>query len=147
MLSEIQKQKLVYFFSVLDINGNGVLQPDDFTNVGDRISDLIGYGKKSKKRLKLKVKSYRLFIQVLTDIGKDQTELRLEEWVKFFEEHALEQPQKYVVRTVNYLFSIFDQDGDGFITQDEYMDMFKAYDLDMEDVEKGFGQLDLNADK
>jgi len=147
MLSNNQKLKLEFFFSVLDVNGNGILQPDDFTLIGDRISNLIGHEKKSKKRLNLKVKSYRLFIQILTDIGKEETELSVLEWVDFFNTHALEMPQKYVIRTVNYLFSIFDQDGDGFITEDEYLDMFKAYDLDVDDVEKGFKMLDENDDK
>jgi len=147
MLSNNQRLKLEFFFSVLDVNGNGILQPDDFTLIGNRISDLIGHEIKSKQRLNLKVKSYRLFIQILTDIGKEQTELLLDEWIDFFDTHALEMPQKYVIRTVNYLFSIFDQDGDGYITKDEYLDMFKAYDLDVEDVEKGFRMLDENGDK
>lgn len=146
MSSAIQQRKLEYFFSVLDLNGNGILQPDDFTIVGDRISDLIGLPKKSKKRLHLKVRSYRLFIQILTDIEKEKTELNKSEWLSFFTELEVEHSQKYISRTVSYLFSIFDQNGDGLITEDEYLDMFKAYDLNLEHVAMGFKLLDLNGD-
>lgn len=145
-MTDVQKQKITHFFNVLDNNGNGILEKDDFELVGETMSDIIGFSENSRERLHLKLKSHGLFIQILKDIEKEEAELTLDEWIKFFEEIVLSQPNDYVNQSATYLFSLFDQDMDGHIDEREYLDMFKAYGLYMSVAKKAFDLLDINGD-
>jgi hypothetical protein len=149
MLGEIQKKKLLHFFNVMDANHNRVLQPDDFAHVATKISDILEHPKDSRLRLGLQVRSYRLFIQLLTDLGKEQTTLNLEEWMSLFDRILNGEStfiKNYVNRTAAYIFSMFDQNNDGYISIDEYRDMFTVYNIDMKYLSLGFGKLDANND-
>mgnify|MGYP006274069733 CR=1 FL=1 len=149
MLSDIQEKKLRHFFDVMDDNDNRVLQPDDFTSVASKISDILGHPKHSTHRLQLQVRSYRLFIQLLTDIGKEETNITLDEWLELFDRILHGKAtfiKSYVYRTASYIFSMFDQNNDRYITKDEYQDMFKVYDIDMKYLDMGFRKLDFNDD-
>lgn len=145
-MTEVQKQKIIHFFNVLDHNGNGVLEHTDFEQVGEDMSDIIGLAENSRERLLLRLKAHGLFIQILQDINKEDAELHLDEWIKFFEEVVLARPNDYVNQSSTYLFSLFDQDGDGYIDEREYLDMFRAYGLYVSIAKKGFDKLDLNDD-
>ncbi len=145
-MTDLQKQKILHFFNVLDNNSNGVLEKDDFELVGETMSDIIGYSDNARERLLLKLKAHGLFIQILRDINKEEAELTPDEWVQFFDEVVLSKPNDYDNQSSTYLFSLFDQDGDGFIDEREYLDMFKAYGLYMSVAKKAFDKLDINGD-
>ncbi|GAB4236303.1 MAG: hypothetical protein Tsb0034_10820 [Ekhidna sp.] len=145
-MTNVQKQKISHFFNVLDHDGNGLLQALDFELVGSAISDIIGYSENSTDRLELKLRAHRLFVQVLKDIDKKEAEITLKEWLRFFAEVVLTKPNDYINQSSTYLFSLFDQDGDGYIDEKEYMDMFKAYGLYSAQAKKAFDLLDLNGD-
>lgn len=146
-MNTIQEQKIIHFFKVLDSNGNGTLEGNDFEMIGENMSSIIGYTEKSRERLKLKLKAHGLFIQILNDMKKDEAQLSQAEWVQFFDEVVLSKPNDYINQSSTYLFSLFDQDGDGYIDEQEYIDMFKAYGLYMSVAKKAFDLLDLNGDK
>lgn len=146
-MTEIQKDKILHFFHVLDRDSNGVLEEEDFTLVGDGISDQIGHSTNSTQRLSLKVKAYSLFLQILKDIGKPEATLTQDEWLLFCENHVLVKSNDYILQTSDYLFSLFDQDNDGYIDKDEYLDMFKAYGLYGANAMKAFDLIDLNGDE
>lgn len=145
-MTDLQKQKILHFFNVLDNNGNGVLEKDDFELVGETMSDIIGFSDNARERLLLKLKAHGLFVQILKDINKEEAELTPDEWVQFFDEVVLSKPNDYVNQSSTYLFSLFDQDGDGHIDEREYLDMFKAYGLYMSVAKKAFDMLDINGD-
>lgn len=145
MTDGILEQKWHYFFSVLDTDRNGVLQPSDFLLVADRISDLVTFNHADQKT-SLSSRSYRLFIQITTDIGKEETTLTREEWIRFFNEIVLSRPSRYIATTARYIFSLFDQDGDGYISREEYLDMIRAYGLNLDEIEDNFALLDLDDD-
>lgn len=145
MMEGILEQKWHYFFSVLDTDRNGVLQPSDFILVADRISDLVLF-QDPDKLSNLTSKSYRLFIQITTDIQKEETTITRDEWIKFFSEVVLARPVKYITTTARYIFSLFDQDGDGYISRDEYLNMLQAYGLNLDEIEDNFALLDLDDD-
>lgn len=145
-MTDVQKQKITHFFNVLDHDGNSLLQPEDFQLVGDTISDIVGFNENTRERLELKLRAHKLFIQILKDINKEEAILSLAEWIQFFEEVVLTRPNDYVNQSSTYLFSLFDQDGDGYIDQKEYMDMFKAYGLYSAQAKKAFDMLDINGD-
>lgn len=145
-MTDLQQQKITHFFNVLDNDGNGLLEPDDFELIGNGISNIIGYAEQSVERLELKLRAHKLFVQILRDIDKKEAEITLKEWVQFFEIIVLNSPNDYVNQSSTYLFSLFDQDGDGYIDEREYLDMFKAYGLYVSTAKKAFDLLDLNGD-
>lgn len=149
-MNEVQKSKLTYFFSVLDSNGNQILQPDDFTLVAEKISDRLGYDKESKSRLELRLKSSRLFVQILADLEKEDVSITLDDWLgffKFFETKHPEYVKRYITRIVHYIFSLFDHNNDLQINRQEYKDMFRVYSLNPEFQDVGFDKLDENGDQ
>lgn len=149
-MTTLQQSKLEYFFSILDTDGNQILQPDDFLRVADRIGDKLGYGESSKARLKLRLKSYRLFVQILTDIGKEEESISLREWLAFFEYFNFKQPayiNRYMIRITYYIFSLFDSNFDMHIGRQEYREMFRTYNIDLAEAQMSFDKLDENEDE
>lgn len=148
MLSEVRKQKLTYLFMILDSNKNGLLQPDDFVMVADKICDILEYDENDKERLRLKLKALRLFVQLLTDMGKSDVVVNLDEWYQLFDSRKVEpkSAKKYIFRTAAYIFNLFDQNEDRIISKKEYLDMFKIYNIDLQYSEVGFEKLDTNQD-
>ena len=145
-MNEVQRKKITHFFHVLDRDRNELLQPDDFQLLGETISNIVGHPSEAVERLDLKLRAHKLFIQILKDINKRKAEITLEEWLIFFDEVVLTRPNDYINQSSTYLFSLFDQDGDGFIDEREYLDMFKAYGLYTSTAKKAFDLLDLNGD-
>lgn len=149
MITPIQKRKLTHLFNILDADKNGILQPDDFTIVADRISNLLGYSKDSNSRLSLEARSFRLFIQLLTDLNKEEASIYYEEWIELFDKILLKNERlmySYIQRTAAYMFMLFDQNGDQVVSEEEYMDMFRAYNISDEYVRIAFKKLDDNGD-
>lgn len=146
-MTDIQKTKILHFFNVLDHDGNGILEQEDFELVSEAICDIRGLASNSTERLNLGIKSHVIFVQVLKDLEKDTAIIRQEEWLKFFERQILSRSEDYIKKVVTYVFSIFDQDGDGHIDEKEYLDMFKAYGLYTAQAKKAFDLLDLNSDE
>lgn len=146
-MTEIQRHKLLHFFHVLDRDCNGVLEEEDFTLVGDGISDQIGHADNSRERLFIKVRAYGLFLHILDDLKKTQATLTIDEWLMFFENFVLVKSNDYILKASDYLFSLFDQDENGYLDKSEYLDMFKVYGLYTANAMKAFDLLDLNSDE
>lgn len=148
-MTELHQSKLEYFFSILDENGNGVLQPNDFVAVAHKLSEKLGFGAKSRMRHKLSLQATKLFVQVLTDIEKEDEQISLVEWLQFFEYFGFEKPgyiQGYISRIVNYIFLLFDRNFDKYISREEYTEMFRTYNLDPKYERESFEKLDQNGD-
>ncbi len=75
MLTEVRRKKLSYLFNILDSNKNELLQPDDFSQVAEKMSDSLNFEENSKERLRLKLKSLRLYVQLLTDMEKEDVSI------------------------------------------------------------------------
>ncbi|WP_258100495.1 EF-hand domain-containing protein [Marinoscillum pacificum] len=149
MAKDIRKQKLTYLFQILDSDRNGILEPDDFVLVAERISDILQVGKEDPQRLQLKFKATRIYMDLLQDMGKTKVELDDQEWCAFFisdEESDSSAVKRYIFRTASYIFMLFDQDGDKQISKKEYQDMFTVYEIDQEHSEYAFEKLDTNHD-
>jgi len=145
-MTDIQRQKVLHFFNVLDRDGNGMLHESDFSLVAESLSDQVGHSEHSTSRLSLKVKAYSLFLQILEDIGQEDASIAPEVWLDFFEQYVLKESNNYIHKTSEYLFSLFDQNQDGYIDQTEYMDMFHAYGLFKANAARAFDLIDLNGD-
>lgn len=151
MLSKVQQRKIAHLFDVLDTNRNGLLQLDDFVAVSDHIVSLMQWERDSRKARTLLNKASRLFIQLVIDTGEMSMGISKAKWLAFFERELNKNDRKgplhhYVHRTTHHLFSLFDLNGDKFISKEEYANMLGAYNLSHAESETSFELLDQNGD-
>ena len=75
----------------------------------------------------------------------------LDDWLMFCEKYlfndSTDHYDTFVNNLVSKIFEFFDTNKDGFISQDEYIDMFVAMGADRNYSYKVFDQLDVNGDK
>lgn len=150
MLSEIQKRKIHHLFNVLDIDKDGVLQPQDFVNVGNRIIAQPSTQINERHGRLILLKSHRLFVQLLTDTENPELQLTLWDWIDFFKNEISMEEQGilnfYIQRTSRHIFDLFDKDHDHFISKPEYFNMLTIYEISHENADAGFKELDTNMD-
>jgi Ca2+-binding EF-hand superfamily protein len=154
VISPLQIKKIRHFFDVLDTDKNGYIEPTDFKSVALKISEKAALPEHSKEFDNLLVQSYRIFIQVLTDLEKhEDLEIHSDEWVKFFHKNLLDKTQSgepmihaYITRVVYYIFNLFDKNGDQYISPDEYVRMFEVYNIDSSTSKSCFDKLDTSKD-
>ncbi|MEP4532027.1 MAG: EF-hand domain-containing protein [Cyclobacteriaceae bacterium] len=150
MLSEFQKQKWIHFFNILDFNKNGKITIEDFIAIAENLCVLWGVreGDEEYKEIMTKCKnSWVSFTNAIPEdmvmeVHRNQVLLLADEFIggdgKHFEE--------YVSHFVGEIFSQFDINNDGYISLDEYVDLFMAYHIEIRYSAKSFTKLDLNGD-
>lgn len=152
MLSEFQTRKLTYFFGLLDLNKNGFLQLSDFTEISERIRQKLDYNDASSEHKFLVDTSVRFFHRLLADIPHaDNQVIKLQEWLEFFDAEIISSREEdvldeYVEMIIGFLFDLFDDNHDGYISVEEYADIFLIYGIDIKYSAKAFIKLDLNQD-
>lgn len=144
-MTELQKAKQVHYFNVLDYNGDGVLEKQDFVDVADRLAKMRGYEDGSSKHTAVRQEILRMWTNARALSGKEgQTEITLEDWLAH-EEKVLDSNvliHSYVQGIARAIFDILDADNDGVISKDEYLTFFRSFRGDEEDAEQAFQTLD-----
>ncbi|REE02109.1 EF-hand domain-containing protein [Marinoscillum furvescens] len=152
MITEVQRKKLAHFFELLDSHKNGFLHVDDFSEIAERIRMGIGYEAGGEKHKFLAEKSTRFFHAFLNAIPHNGNQvITKEEWVNFVEEEIISKGNEEVLEEfkefiIGFLFDLFDENHDGYISTDEFVDMFVVYGIDIKYSAKSFLKLDLNKD-
>jgi len=148
MTDSFQRKKLGYFFRILDLNRNGCLQMDDFTEMVEKVRITLQYEPGSKEHKRITEKAVKLFNSLVKDIKPFSfNQVTEEEWVIFFmnevvlsgDEDALDDYKELIF---NFMFDFFDQNRDGFISKKEYEDFYDIFGIDRSFCDKAFTQLD-----
>jgi len=152
MISEFQKKKYIHFFNLLDSHKNGYLHVDDFSEIAERIRMGLGYPEGSDKHKFLAEKSAHFFHRLLSSTPHDGNQIITQkEWINYLyneivtanDEEELEEFEEFII---GFLFDMFDDNHDGYISTDEYVDMFVVYGIDIKYSAKAFLNLDVNKD-
>ena len=146
MPSEFQSKKLKYFFHILDLNRNGAIQLDDFSEMAEHVRQIMGYEEGSKEHKRITDKATRFYHSLVRDISpSNRQEIVMEEWIAFFEnvvirdEDALDEYKEMIF---TFMFDFFDQNRDGFISRKEYEDFYQIFGIDDQYLDKAFQKLD-----
>lgn len=152
MLSDLRREKLSYFFDLLDLNRNGLLQFNDFSEMAEQVRLRLEFEEGSKEHKNIADKAIHLFHQLLHDISPKETQsIQKKEWMDYFntelgdsiDEEVLETYQELMYQ---HVFDFFDHNHDGFITKDEYELFFEIFGVDEKHLDKCFSMLDANGD-
>jgi Ca2+-binding EF-hand superfamily protein len=151
MLTDLQTKKLTHYFNLLDYDNNGIVEKSDFTAIAENLCVLWGFREGTEK--------YNYYIQVfgqgwddfrnlVENLDKDKASLV--EWLEFGDRFIVngteEQYEKYVKMVAREIFDCFDSNGDGYISLEEYIDLFMAYRIEVRYSAKAYTRLDRNSD-
>lgn len=152
MLSEFQHQKWLHFFSILDFNKNGKINIDDFIGIAENLCVLWGYSEGSKEYDEVLRKCKKSWSELTRIVPREVVEeVYRDEFVEcagdLVDEAGNDLFNQHVSSFVGEIFDYFDQNNDGFISIEEYVDLFMAYHIEVRYSGKAFTKLDLNGDE
>ncbi len=148
MSVEFQRKKLGYFFRILDLNSNGCLQMDDFTEMVEKVRVTLGYDPEDKNHKRITDKAVKLFNSLVSDIKPfTYNQVTEDEWINFFIDQVIltddeDTLDEYKELIFNFMFDFFDQNRDGFISKKEYEDFYDIFGIDRNYCDKAFSLLD-----
>ena len=150
--TELQKEKLLHMFALLDVDGNGVLEYDDFRMVVDTMAEERGLEKSSRRYMGLVAANKRLWKMFSRhlDIDSDGS-ISLAEWLAFHiraflsapeEEGLLPEFSSALNATAKFFLDLLDSDGDGVVTVEDYILFCSAYNVGENEARIGFDMFD-----
>ncbi len=153
MISEFQKKKFSHLFNLLDVNKNGYLQLGDFMSVAHTLREKMDLPEFSSHYRQLCQSCQALFEALKEDIAlpKKRT-ITLEEWLNFFEiasggDEGEATVEKYRQLLYGFLFDVFDDNNDGYISMEEYAEVYQIYGIDDHQIAEAFESIDVYKDE
>ena len=151
MLSDLQKEKISHYFRVvLDQDRNGVLEVNDFREIGESLCLLWMFKPDSEEYnnvIDQSIKSWKMFQKYFEKQGGEANEAHFLEFFEDMLEPGNEQLYKsWVIHMISSIFDSFDVNNDGVISVNEYSDMFMCYHIPIRHSAKAFVKLDRDGD-
>jgi Ca2+-binding EF-hand superfamily protein len=149
MLTDLQKKKLPNLFAVHDLDRDGVLRRGDFEQYATRVASVRGWepGSPQHEELTTRFMTFWDGFESFADASGD-LRITLEEWLLYWDQ-ILSTPGMYdqVAKPIgDFIFNLFDRDGDGRVTQEEYAFIYQFGGLDPAQAAAAFARLDLDGD-
>lgn len=147
MLSDLQQQKISHYFRVvLDQDRNGILDENDFREIGESLCILWVYKPGSKEYQEIIDGCYKSWEMFQRYFSKQNAEANEEQFLKFYDSMISDNDKslyhEFVTLMIGSIFDSFDLNKDGVISTDEYADMFLCYHIPIKHSAKAFVKLD-----
>ncbi len=152
MLSDFQRTKLTHFFRLLDQDGNNFLQLEDFSDIAERLRMEFEYAYDGPENKFLVSRCVNFFHKLLSNVTHEGKQtIDLEEWLAYAQKELvdnqdLNELEEFTEFMVGFFFDLFDENKDGYISAEEYADLFMIYHIDIKYSAKSFVNLDINKD-
>jgi Ca2+-binding EF-hand superfamily protein len=152
MLTAFQETKLKYLFHLLDKNKSGVLEPSDFSEIGDEVIENFNLSEKDLEKNNILKNADKFFQKLISNISvADQQVITLDEWLIFFDTEIVNAEDSILTDEVvdlilNFLFGSFDQNRDGYTSVRDYIQMFSVLGISRKDLTSAFIKFDVNGD-
>ncbi len=155
-LSELQIQKLTLKFELLDNDGNGTIEYDDFKRVLDLLAEVREIPEDSARYASLEGTNRALWhaLEDFCDANQDG-KITLKEWLDyhsnalFYEREFLSVIPGFdttVEAMSEFFYQLLDGDGDGVVSDQDYFEFCLAHGVTEEDARSNFERLDANSD-
>ncbi|MEA5533985.1 EF-hand domain-containing protein [Crocosphaera sp. XPORK-15E] len=148
MLSQLRQKKLTHLFDILDLNHDGVLSPEDFSQAINEITNLRGWklGSPEYEELHFFWTGFSSRLQVWSDRNGDG-KITQAEWLWYLEQ-MLDEFKAYYIKQglINITLKSMDFSQDDKISLDEFKRFYQIYKIADQEANQTFGKLDLNQD-
>lgn len=151
MLTELQEKKQQLFFRLLDFDRDGYISANDFKAIGENLCLMQGIELDTIVFRQIDEASEKLWMDV-REYNNDShiDKCSIDEWLKFADDQIINCDEvwydNYINAVVNGLFLLFDSDGDGLISDKEFLDIFVSFRVEVRSSVNCFHKLDLNND-
>lgn len=149
MLTELQNRKLLKLFCMYDCDRDGFLVCKDFENIVTKLATVKNLGARSPKVVGLKERFLRAWKSLLSEADADSDKkISLKEWLAYYDE-VLGNKERYfqeVQSLMKLIFEVFDANGDGQLSQEEWAELFQVYNVHPAYAPLTFEKLDMNGD-
>ncbi len=151
MLTDLQTEKITHYFNaVLDQDNNGLLEVNDFLEIGESQCILWRYKPLSDDYNRIMEQNRRSWIMFEQHFEEQSGAADVHNFLKFFDK-ILEPGNEdmyhnFIVEIVGDVFDSFDLNKDGVVSINEYVDMFMCYHIRIKYSAKAFMKLDRNGD-
>lgn len=152
MLTPLQEKKLTHYFNILDFDKNGILEKQDFTNIGINLAMNLGMHDGTPEFNSLVKRSEEIWVSFRSFMrGEVDETATLAEWLEFADKNIVngtdELYNKHVNAVTSEIIRMFDTDNDGYLSLEEYIELFVAYRIDVKYSAKSFVRLDTNSNE
>ncbi|HYU57905.1 MAG TPA: EF-hand domain-containing protein [Actinomycetota bacterium] len=149
MGSDLRERKWSRFFTLLDRDGDGLLERSDFEAIVDGVAGARGIerGTPQYDMLHAAVMLTWSHIEEFADQNRDGKATR-EEWFQTLEDTIRDEAQyaKYVTPFAEGVFDLLDEDGDGVVGEDEYVRFMRIFGGTEENGREAFRHVDADGD-
>lgn len=146
MLTDIQTRKLTKLFRLYDANDDGVLVQQDFIALANRLVALHP-GLSHQAQILVHLQQDWLCLCTVADQNQDSL-ITLEEWLAYYDQvlNDIQQYASRVMALVTLMFDAFDGDGDGHISEQEWVSLLTVFNVQSIYASAVFLNLDGNQD-
>lgn len=139
-ISQRRQRKLQRLFQMLDYNGNGNIEPEDFAKTVASIAEIRGWPKQSQE-YQLMASSWIGFGERLLELADTNRDgkIELHEWLDYV-------GKRFDHGLADAFLHLMDVNVDGKIAVDELTAFYQTYDLDVSQISDNYQRLDLNQD-
>ena len=148
MLTELQIKKWTHLFKVYDANGNGVVEKSDFEEIFQNVATARNLTQGTPDYDQLHAKFMEDWEHLRKDADKNNDgKVELAEWLEHGD-RRINSPDMYQtnIDLAHQIFELFDLNGDGVITLEEYKTILGSWHLPEDLAAEIFPKLDLNGD-
>lgn len=150
MLTPLQINKLERFFYILDFDRNGYIEKDDFVAIAENLCILWGLKEGEVAYEKVLTRFSTDWDKFDFFVNNNTGKASWEDWKRFAQDVMVggnkELFNTYVEDLAGEIFDNFDTDNDGYISLEEFIDLFVGYRIEVRFAAKSFRNLDRNKD-
>jgi hypothetical protein len=146
MLTQSQRGALSRWFDLLDADGNGVIEANDYDVMARRVCQSFAYGVDTERYER--VQRIYLNLWFLLSGGADGG-IDRERFVTWYAEYLVGLPDGYdgvMAPVVDAVFEMVDANGDGRVDLDEFSRLFEAYGIEPAEAARVFADVDRDRD-
>lgn len=147
MLTEFQTKKQTHLFNIYDTNNDGVVTREDFEIKAQTVAKLHNLQPGSAGYDKMYAEVMADWDHLQKDVDKNNNgEISLDEWLEHgYTRISSNDMYETVKKEADEVFELFDQNGDGVISPEEFSNLIKAWGVSDEELEIACSKLNLKA--